>query len=340
MVDPRFYAPPMPRSLAELAALCGGELAVGADPLVRIGGVADLEAAGPEDLCFVERAQYLPRLAESRAGACLVRRKDAAGLTPPMPLVFVDQPQRAFALITQALYPEPAPRAGIAASASVAPDAQVAASAEIAAGAVIGAGAEIGARCRVGPYAVIGPGVVLGEECVIGPHASLAFCILGRGVRVLAGARIGEDGFGYVPGAQGHQRILHVGRVMIGDRVEIGANSTIDRGALGDTVIGAGTIIDNQVQIGHNVRIGENCILVAQSGVAGSTVLGDRVALGAKAGIAGHLTLGTGSNVAAAAGVMRDVEPGQTVAGAPAMPIRQFFRQQATLARMGRDRDS
>jgi UDP-3-O-[3-hydroxymyristoyl] glucosamine N-acyltransferase len=191
---------------------------------------------------------------------------------------------------------------------------------------VIGAGVEIGARCRIAAQVVIGEGVVIGDDTQIGPGASLSHCLIGERCLVHAGARIGNRGFGFSMDSEGYEDVPQIGRVIVGDEVEIGANSTIDRGSGPDTVIGAGAKIDNLVQIGHNVQIGQGSVLVAQSGVAGSTKLEQEVVLAGQAGIAGHLTLGRAARVAAKAGVMRDVPPGETVCGIPAIPIKQFFR--------------
>lgn len=340
MADRRFHPPAVPHRLSDLARLCGADLSDPGSADRRIAGVADPASAGPEDLCYVERKSYLTQLATSSAGACLIRRKEAAGLSLSMPLLLVDDPRLAFAVAATALYPPPPVRAGIAASAEVAADASIAAGAEIGPGVIVGAGAVIGERCRIDAQAVIGPGVVVGEDSIVGSHCSLSHCVIGSKVTLFPGVRIGQDGFGYASGAWGHRRMPHLGRVLVGDGVEIGANTTIDRGAIGDTVIGAGTIIDNQVQIGHNVRIGAGCILVAQAGIAGSAVLEDRVVLAAKAGVAGHVTVGAGASVAATSGVMRDVAPGERVGGLPAIPIRQYFKQQAILANMARRKDN
>jgi UDP-3-O-[3-hydroxymyristoyl] glucosamine N-acyltransferase len=204
---------------------------------------------------------------------------------------------------------------------------------------VVAAGAEIGRGCVIGSAAVIGPGVVIGDDTRVGPGASLRYCLVGSHVRILAGARIGERGFGFAPGAEGHVDVPQLGRVVIGDHVEIGANTTIDRGSGPDTVVGPGCRIDNLVQIGHNVRLGRGCIVIAQAGISGSTALGDHVVIAAQGGLTGHLTIGAGARVAAQAGVMRDVGPGETVMGSPAMPIRQFWRQVATLARIATKRN-
>jgi UDP-3-O-[3-hydroxymyristoyl] glucosamine N-acyltransferase len=203
-------------------------------------------------------------------------------------------------------------------------------------GAVIGAGARIGARCHVGPGVAIGGGVVLGDDCIVGANASVSHAVVGNRVMLYPGVRIGQDGFGFAMGPQGHVKVPQLGRVIIGDDVEIGANSTIDRGAGPDTVIGEGCMIDNLVQIGHNVQLGRGCVIVAQVGISGSTRLGDFVAVGGQVGIAGHLKIGSGVRIAAQSGVMRDIGAGETVGGSPAQPMAEWLRQSAMLSKMAR----
>ncbi|NNG05415.1 MAG: UDP-3-O-(3-hydroxymyristoyl)glucosamine N-acyltransferase, partial [Inquilinus sp.] len=243
-------------------------------------------------------------------------------------------PYKAFAHIARAFYPRPAAVAGIAAGAVVDPAARVDPTAEIGAGAVVGARAEIGARCRIGPNAVIGAGVVVGEDSEIGPNASLSHCLIGCRVRIYPGVRIGQEGFGFAMDPGGHVTVPQLGRVLVEDDVEVGANSTVDRGAGPDTVIGRGTMIDNLVQIGHNVQIGPGSVLAAQAGIAGSTRLGKFVVLAGQAGVAGHLSLGDGARVGAQAGVIRDLPGGTDVWGTPALPSRQFWRRYAKLTRL------
>ncbi len=202
--------------------------------------------------------------------------------------------------------------------------------------AIIGAGAEIGADCVLSPYVVIGPGVKLGRGCIVGTAASVQFAILGDRVRLLAGARLGEDGFGFVDGPAGTVRAPQLGRLIVGDDVEIGANATIDRGALGDTVIGDGTKIDNLVHIAHNVQIGRNCFIAGQAGFAGSCELGDGVMIGGQAGVADHLSVGAGAMIAAQAGVISDMPAGESWGGTPAMPRREWLRATLWAARQSK----
>jgi len=260
----------------------------------------------------------------------------AAKAPASMTVLTTADPYRAYALAAQAFYPAPTARGAIAPTASVDPSARIGEGSDIAPGAVIGASAEIGRRCRIGPNVVIGPGVVIGDDCFIGPCASLTYCIVGKRAILHAGVRVGQDGFGFALGPGGHLKVPQLGRVLIEDDVEIGANTTIDRGAGPDTVIGAGTKIDNLVQIAHNVRLGRGCVVVSQVGISGSTKVGDFVIIGGQVGLTGHLTIGDGARIAAQSGVMRDVERGATVAGSPALPAREHWRQVATLAELAK----
>jgi len=338
MADPRFFAVEGPFTLEQLAEIAGARVAGDAGSAGLFRGVAPLDAAGPEHVSFLDNRRYADQFSESRAGACLVHPDMAERAPQGMALLLSDEPYCGYARVAQAFYPAPKPEARIDAAARVDPSARVGEGCRIDAGAVVGARAEIGDRCRIGANVVIGDAVVLGNDCSVGPGASLTCCLVGNGVVIHAGARIGQDGFGFAPRAEGHLKVPQLGRVVIEDDVEIGANSTIDRGAGPDTVIGAGSKIDNLVQIGHNVRIGRGCIVVAQVGISGSTTIGDFVMMGGQAGLSGHLTIGDGARVGAQSGVMRDVDPGETVFGYPAMRAKQYWRQIAALGRLARGR--
>jgi UDP-3-O-[3-hydroxymyristoyl] glucosamine N-acyltransferase len=337
MADPRFFHVSGPFTVGRLAEIAGARPGPGSDLDRSIADVAPLETAGPEHVTFFDGNRlYLPAFETTRAGACLVKPERAGKAPAGAAVLVMDDPYRGYARVAQAFHPLVPPEPGVSPAAIVDATAQLAAGCRIEPGAVIGARAEVGRRTLIGANTVIGPGVVIGDDCAIGAGVTVSHSLIGSRVVVYPGARLGQDGFGYAMGPEGHLKIPQLGRVVIEDDVEIGANTTIDRGAGPDTVIGAGTKIDNLVQIGHNVRVGRGCILVAQVGISGSTRIGDFVAAGGQAGFTGHLTIGAGARIAAQSGVMRDVEPGTTVAGAPAVPIQQFMRQATVLQRLVR----
>ena len=250
--------------------------------------------------------------------------------------IVTTEPYAGWARVAALFHPLSPVSPGIHPSAIVAEDALIDPSAEVGPLCVIEAGAAIGSGCRLGPCAVIGSGVVVGRDCRIGAHVSLSHALLGSRVHVYPGARIGQEGFGFAFIETGFLTVPQLGRAILEDDVEVGANTTIDRGSGRDTVIGAGSRLDNLVQIGHNVVLGRCCVIVAQVGIAGSTVLEDFVQIGGQAGISGHLRIGQSAQVGAQAGVMSDLPSGATVVGSPAFPKQEFFRQLATLTRLAR----
>jgi len=328
-----FFRRSGPYSLAVVASAAHGV----ADELeLVLEGVAPLQAAGPKEVSFLDNRRYASALDQTSAGAVIVHPDMAARVPAGTVAIRTTEPYAAWARVAALFYPLPSISPGIHPSAIVAEGANVDPSAEVGPLSVIEAGAEIGPGCRIGPCAVIGSSVIVGRDCRIGAHASLSHALLGARVYVFPGARIGQEGFGFASTKDGFLSVPQLGRVILEDDVEVGANTTIDRGSSQDTVIGAGCRLDNLVQIGHNVILGRCCVIVAQAGISGSTVLEDFVRVGGQAAMAGHLRIGQGAGIGAQAGVISDVVPGAVVLGSPAQPIRDFFRQVAKLKRMAR----
>lgn len=336
MADPRFFNRSGPFTLSELSDISGAQLADGNDPALSLVDVAPLDTAGDNTITFLDNPRYKDRLINSKASACIINPKLAGKAPEGMALLLTETPYKAYALVAQAFYPHAAGAGEISENAHIAKDASVAQGAVIEAGAVIQSGASIGKGAHICANAVIGRNVEIGENTVIGANASVSHAIIGAGCNIYPGVRIGQDGFGFAIDPAGHVKVPQLGRVIIEDHVEIGANTTVDRGAGPDTVIGAGTWIDNLVQIAHNVRIGKGCVIVAQAGIAGSSVLEDFVVIAAKVGVSGHLHLGMGAKVGAMSGVMRDVEAGQEVLGLPAAPAKEYMRQIATIRKLSK----
>ncbi|MDQ0469306.1 UDP-3-O-(3-hydroxymyristoyl)glucosamine N-acyltransferase [Labrys wisconsinensis] len=340
MTDPVFFRPHAALAVADIVSITGAAPAEGLEPTRRISAVAPLDQAGPDDLTFLENPHYLPLLATTRAGLVLIAPKFAAKAPTGAPLLVVREPYRSFAQVALVLHPEAArPQSmfgskGIAPGAFVHPEARLELGVTVDPGAVIGPRAEIGAGSIVGPNAVIGPDVRIGRDCSVSANTTLQHCLIGNRVIVHPGAQIGQDGFGFAMGPRGHMKVPQVGRVVIQDDVEIGAGTTIDRGANRDTVIGEGTKIDNQVQIAHNVMIGRHCVLVAKVGISGSTVLEDFVVMGGASATVGHIRIGMGAQIAGAANVKDDVPPGARMGGTPARPLREWARELAALKRL------
>jgi UDP-3-O-[3-hydroxymyristoyl] glucosamine N-acyltransferase len=333
MGDARFFARTGPYALADIA-----NAAAGTAPAINrmFAGVAPLQSAGRDEVSFLDNRRYVTALEQTMAGAVIVHPQMQARVPSSTIAIVTASTYEAWARVAALFHPVPAPRPGIHPSALVDREARVDASAEIGPYAVVEARAEIGPGCRIGSFVSIGAGVIAGRDCRIGAHASLSHALLGSRVYIYPGARIGQEGFSFATTKTGFLSIPQLGRVIVEDDVEVGANSTIDRGSTRDTVIGAGTRIDNLVQIGHNVQLGRCCVIVAQVGIAGSTILEDFVQVGGQAAMAGHLRIGQGSQIGAQAGVISDVPADSVLLGSPAQPRKEFFRQVATLRRMTR----
>ena len=318
-----------------IADLVDGRL-VGRDD-INLAGVAPLETAGPGDLSFLASNSHLAYFRQSNAGAVLVT-DNLSGVTPgPATCIVVANLRLALARAISALFPEPAVGWGIMSSAEIGRGARWSGRVAIEHGAILGRDVTLGPDCVIGRCAIIEEGASLGESCRIGAHAVVGPGVkLGDRVVLKAGSRVGSAGFAYAASGDGHVPLPHVGGCYLHDDVEVGSNTTIDRGSIGDTVIGAGTKIDNLVQIAHNVRIGRRCLIMAQVGLAGSTLIEDDVLLAGQAGLAGHLKVGRGARVAAQAGVIGDVPAGSTVSGYPARPHREVLRQAAALRKLSR----
>lgn len=342
MADAAFFPKPEPLTLREIIDLTSAELRGDASLDTAIRGVATLDSAGPADICFAEGARYIDAAKKTRAGACFTNPRFAEYVSAETAILVVPDPHRALALVSSRLYPaamRPLPvfaGPGIATGAIVHPTAKIAKTATIEPGAVIGPGAEIGEGASIAPTAVIGPGVRIGRDVSIGIGATAIHATIGDRTIVHPGVRIGQDGFGFIAGPDKHLKTPQIGGVVIGEDVEIGAGTTIDRGAIRDTVIGDGTKIDNLVQIGHNVRIGRRCLIVSQVGISGSVTIEDLVVIGGKSGLNGHITVGKGAQIAAVSSVYRDVPPGARWAGSPARPLRDWLRAQSRDLRYGK----
>jgi UDP-3-O-[3-hydroxymyristoyl] glucosamine N-acyltransferase len=332
--DPRFFRRAGPFTLAELLRAAELSAPEEADRARAFTGIAPLQQAGPAEVSFLDNRRYLPELRTTRAGAVILH-PDLSEACPrtAIPLL-TPEPYLAWARIAALFFPPPPPAPGIDPRAVVEEGAKLGADVEIGPLAVIGAKAEIGPRTRIGAGTVIGPGVVIGADCRIGPQVTISHALIGDRVVIHPGARIGQDGFGFAITKEGFVSVPQLGRVIIEDDADIGANTTIDRGSAGDTVIGKGSRLDNLVQIGHNVRLGRYCVIAAQAGISGSTTVGDFVMIAGQAGLVGHLRIGERARIGAQAGVMSDVPAGSDVLGSPAQPIRAFFRQVAALKRI------
>jgi len=344
MAQPTFFEQPPSSTLADIAALTKAQLVDTSRGRLQIRGLASLDEAGPMHLTFFDNLKYADQLASTKAGACLVSKRFEASVPPDVAVLRTDHPFREFVKVArkfhgEALRPQSwVGNTGIAASAVIDPTAHLEDGVIVDPLAVIGPNVAIGAGTIVGAGALIAANVRIGRDCSVGARSSIQCTLIGNNVLIHPGCSIGQDGYGFVFfGPEGHLKVPQTGRVLIQNDVEIGAGTTIDRGSLRDTVIGEGTKIDNQVQIGHNVTIGRHCLLAAQIGLAGSLTIGDNVALGAKVGINNHLHIGDGAQVTAMSAVKDDIPAGGRWGGHFAKPTRQWFREIVAVERLVRD---
>ena len=326
MPDARFFQTLPERTVDDLAVAIGGRVIRGGDRV--ISGVAPLARADSADLTFLSDRRMKAALAQTRAGAVIVSEALIDEVPAGAAVIVSTEVQAAWARCADLLHRPHAIDVSASPPAWLEDDSVI-----VEPGVVLGQGVSIGRGTRIGANTVVGPGVQIGRNCQIGSLVSLSHALIGDRVRILAGARIGEAGFGAAPSKTGPVDIPQLGRVILQDGVTVGANTCIDRGAYNDTVIGENSKIDNQVQIGHNVVIGRNGLLAAHTGISGSVTVGDNVMFGGRAGIGDHITIGEGARVAAGAGVLADIPSGETWSGYPAKPLRQSLREAIWLAK-------
>jgi UDP-3-O-[3-hydroxymyristoyl] glucosamine N-acyltransferase len=341
MEHPGFFERAGPFTAAALAERIGAELRPGDDGQRSLSDLRPLGEAGPGQLTFVDNRKYLEHLAGTKAGACIVAPAFADRLPAGVVALVMKAPYRGFALALREFYPTSLkpPTAGYDGREHVGPihpTARIEDGAIIEPGAVVGREAWIGSGTTVAAGALVGYRVTIGRDCFIGPGATLTNTLMGDRVTLHAGVRLGQDGFGFAMGAGGHLKVPQIGRVIIQDDVEIGANTCVDRGALKDTIIGEGTKIDNLVQIGHNVVVGRRCVIVALSALAGSSTLEDFVVMGGQSGVAGHLNVGAGAQIAGVSHVKDNVLPRARMVGTPAQPIRDWTRERMAVRRLAK----
>jgi UDP-3-O-[3-hydroxymyristoyl] glucosamine N-acyltransferase len=334
-----FYERAGPFTLVELLDAAEARPGPNVDTSLSISNVMPLDEAGENELSFFDNPKYLKNYKATRAGACFVSESYADRAPKGTAALISDQPYRSFALALAKFYP------GATRPCTMGPNGGdfthgVHASAELEEGVIVEPGVTVGPEVKIGHGTIIAAGarigyrVCIGRDCYIGPNVNITNSLIGDRVVLHSGVCIGQDGFGFAMGPNGHLKVPQIGRVIIQDDVEIGSNSTLDRGALRDTIIGAGSKIDNLVQIGHNVVMGQHCVVVSQTGIAGSVELGDGVVLGGQAGISGHVKVGSGAQIAATSSVLSNVPAGSKWGGTPAKPISVYFREIALVQKL------
>ena len=332
MADTQFYINNGPFTLQRIEEICEAQLADKSKAQTEVKEVASMLKAGADEICFFYDKKAKEKAAEIRATACVTTAELEAFVPAGVIKLIAANPKVAFLKLMQAMYAEKTPRGNIASTAKIHPSAIICEDTFVGEYAVIGEKVRIGSHCQIEAGVVIADGCQIGDNCRIGANASIAYTIMGNDCYVYTGARIGQDGFGFQVINGKHQRIPQVGRVIIGNDVEIGANACVDRGALDDTVIGDGCRIDNLVQVAHNDKLGKGCVVVAQTGIAGSCTFGDYVVCGGQTGFADHLTIGSGAQIGAQSGLIKDVEPGAIMMGYPAIPIKRFYASSCNFA--------
>ena len=336
MADPRFFSRSAPLSIEAVVEITGARLMSEAETYPPIKDVGPIETAGLGDLTFVENRKYVDLIAKTQASACFISNDLVERAPPNVILLLTDRPRRCFATIANIMYPREKMIPTIHQTAIISETAVIADDCRIDIGAVIGPFAKIGKGCWIGSNSIIGEHVEIGRNTRIGANVSISHTQLGADCVIYPGARIGQPGFGFEIDASGPIDMPQLGLVKIGDNVEIGANTTVDRGAGPDTIIGSGTRIDNLVQIGHNVQLGINCVIVAQVGIAGSTTIGNNTVIAGQSGLAGHINIGNNVRIAAQSGVAKSLSDGAVVGGSPAVPIKQFRKQVAVIKSISR----
>lgn len=345
MEHPGFFRNVGPFKLGQVAEAARLDLPAGVDADTEIRDLVPLDEAGPGHLTFFENRKYIEQYLATRATACIVNEMNAQRAPNGLITLVSDSPYRSFAMALglfypDAMFPMSTGGEGWRQGSTVHPSARLEGSALVEPGAVVGAETRIGDGTQIAAGAVIGARVHIGRNCYVGPNANVMHALIGDRVIIHSGVAIGQDGFGFAMGPDGHLKVPQIGRVIIQDDVEIGANSTIDRGALRDTIIGEGTKIDNLVQIGHNVVTGRHCVIVAHTGISGSAELGDFVVLGGQVGVVGHVKVGSGAQIAAKSGVDRSVPEGVRWGGTPPKPMRLWFREISILKKLAEEAES